>query len=159
MRKVIINTTPILSLLKINKLSLLHELYGNVIIPYAVYLEIESGKIMRFYEDLKLINWIKIRKLNDPIARLSLKELDDGEAEVLLLAKEIDADLVVMDEALGRGYAEQMGLKITGTIGILLRAKEMGLVENVGNLLNELISKGVWISPKLVEKAKSLANE
>lgn len=114
MRKVIINTTPILSLLKINKLPLLHDLYGNVIIPSAVHFEIESGKNFRFYIDLKLINWIKIRRLHEPASRTSLNELDDGEAEVLLLAKEINADLVVMDEALGRGYAQQMGLKFTG---------------------------------------------
>ena len=50
MRKVIVNTTPILSFLKINKLHLLNEIYGNVIIPHAVYLEIESGKDMKFYD-------------------------------------------------------------------------------------------------------------
>lgn len=159
MRKVIVNTTPILSLLKINKLHLLNEIYGSVIIPHAVYLEIELGKDMKFYEDLKLKEWIEIWKLKDQTSRFSLKELDDGEAEVLILAKELEADLVVIDETLGRLFAGQMGLKITGTIGILLKAKELGLVENVGNLLLELISKGVWISPNLVEKAKFLANE
>jgi predicted nucleic acid-binding protein len=159
MRKVIVNTTPILSLLKINKLHLLNEIYGSVIIPHAVYLEIESGKGMEFYEDLNLKKWIEIKELKVPELRFSLKELDDGEAEVLILAKELDADLVVIDETLGRLFAGQMGLKIAGTIGILLKAKELGLVENVGNLLLELISKGVWISPKLVEKAKLLAKE
>jgi len=159
MRKVIVNTTPILSLLKINKLHLLNEIYGSVIIPQAVFLEIELGKDMKFYEDLKLKKWIEIRKLKDQTSRFSLKELDDGEAEVLILAKELEANLVVIDETLGRLFAGQMGLKITGTIGILLKAKELDLVENIGNLLLDLISKGVWISPKLVEKAKFLANE
>jgi predicted nucleic acid-binding protein len=63
MRKVISNTTPILSLLKIDKLNILKELYGSISIPQAVFFEIETGKDKEFYTDLSKIEWIKIEKI------------------------------------------------------------------------------------------------
>ncbi len=63
MRKIISNTTPILSLLKIDKLDLLKELYGKVIVPLAVYQEIENGKKKPYYKDLKSIDWIEVQKI------------------------------------------------------------------------------------------------
>ncbi len=65
MHKTISNTTPILSLLKINKFDLLKELYGEIIIPNAVYQEIEKGKEKPYYKDLSLIDWIKIVQIKN----------------------------------------------------------------------------------------------
>lgn len=102
MRKVISNTTPILSLLKINKLSILKEIYGKVIIPFAVYEEIESGIKKPYYQDLTKFDWIEIKKISNPKDLLFFIDLDKGEAEVLILSQELDADLVIIDEILGR---------------------------------------------------------
>jgi predicted nucleic acid-binding protein len=107
MRKVVSNTTPILSLLKIEKLNLLKELYGTVYIPYAVFREIETGKDKEFYINLKTTDWIKIEKIHSTLARTLLFDLDDGEAETLVLAQEINADLVIIDEKCGRRYAKK----------------------------------------------------
>ena len=159
MHKIISNTTPILSLLKIDKLYFLKELYGIVTVPNAVYQEIEKGKEKLYYQDLAMLNWIQIENINNTDSRIYFFDLDDGEAEVIILAKEQKADLVIMDEILGRRYAKQLEFNITGTIGILLKAKENGLVKSVGELLIELTEKGTWLSTKLISKAIELANE
>jgi predicted nucleic acid-binding protein len=124
MRKVISNTTPILSLLKIDKLNILKELYGNISIPQAVFLEIETGKDKEFYADLSKIEWIKIEKIRAQESKSYLFDLDAGEAEVLILAQEQKADLVILDEIIGRRYAKQLGMTLTGTLGILEKAGE-----------------------------------
>jgi predicted nucleic acid-binding protein len=159
MPKVISNTTPILSLLKIGKLHLLKELYGNVTVPMAVFQEIERGKEKPYYQNLTLLDWIDIQGIKNQDARAYFIDLDEGEAEVLILAKEQNAELVIMDEILGRRYAQQLGFNLTGTIGILLKAKEKGLIESLKALLTELTEKGTWLSPKLISKTIKLANE
>jgi predicted nucleic acid-binding protein len=159
MHKVISNTTPILSLLKINKLCLLKELYGKIIIPKAVFDEIEKGKRKTYYKDLKQVNWIEILNIKNKDSLSYFFDLDKGEAEVLVLAHEQSADLTILDETAGRRYAKKLNLNITGTIGILLRAKEKEFVELIKPLLNELIEKGSWLNPRLIDKALELANE
>lgn len=159
MRKIISNTTPILSLLKIDKLNLLKELYGIVIVPFAVYQEIEEGKEKPYYQDLTSLDWIEIRNIKNPNSREYLIDLDDGEAEVLVLAKEINADLVILDEIMGRRYAKRFEINLTGTIGILLKAKENELITSIKNLMSELVEKGTWLNPKLISKAIKMANE
>ena len=159
MRKIISNTTPIISLLKVDKLNLLKELYAKIIVPKAVYLEIENGKEKPYYHDLTQIDWIEIQEIGNPVSRDFFLDLDEGEAEVLILAKELNADLVIMDEIMGRRYSKQLGFNLTGTIGILLKAKEEGLIESMKDLLTELTKKGTWLSPKLIKKTIELANE
>ena len=159
MRKVISNTTPILSLLKIDKLEILKELYEQVIIPNAVYQEIEEGKHKEFYKDLKKIDWLIIKDIKDPNSRKYFVDLDDGEAEVLILAKELNADLVILDEILGRRYAKVLDYKLTGTLGVLLKAKEKGIIKSLKVLLTELTEKGTWLNPKLIKEVLKIANE
>lgn len=159
MRRIISNTTPILSLLKIDKLDLLKELYGKVIVPLAVYQEIEKGKEKPYYKDLTSLDWIEIRNIKNSNSREYLIDLDDGEAEVLILAKETNADLVILDEIMGRRYAKQLEINLTGTIGILLKAKEKGLIGSIKNLMTELENKGTWLNPKLISKVLKIANE
>jgi predicted nucleic acid-binding protein len=159
MRKVISNTTPLLSLLKIDKLDLLQKLYRKVIVPYGVYQEIECGNKKPYYKDLRRLEWVDIQKVKNKDTLGLRKVLDKGEAEVLLLAKELDADLVVMDELLGRHFAKQMNISFTGTLGILLKAKEIGLIPLVHPLLADLRDKGTWIHPRLLKKILVLAKE
>jgi predicted nucleic acid-binding protein len=159
MRKVISNTTPILSLLKIGKLDLLRSLYENVSIPEAVYAEIEKGKDRDFYVDLDKIDWITIEKIRSSEFKFYIFDLDAGELEVLILAHEQKADLVILDEIMGRRYARQMNLNLTGTLGILLKSKECGFISDVTSLIKELISKGTWLNPRLVAKTIEIAGE
>lgn len=159
MRKIISNTTPILSLLKINKLEILKELYGQVIIPNAVYQEVEAGKHKEFYKDLTQFDWLIIKDIKDTNSREYFIDFDDGEAEVLILAKEINADLVILDEILGRRYAEILKFNLTGTLGVLLKAKEKKIIKSLKELLNELTEKGTWLNPKLINTVLEISNE
>ena len=159
MRKVVSNTTPILSLLKIWKLDLLREIYGKVKIPQAIYREIEAGKDKDYYTDLSKLNWIEITQIKSTSARPYLFDLDDGEAETIILAQEQAADVAIIDDKLGRRYAAQINIPVTGTIGILLKAKERGLITAIAPLLQELRNKSSWINDTLFEKALSIAGE
>lgn len=159
MLKVISNTTPVLSLLKIDKLDLLKELYGRILVPYAVFQEIEKGKEKLYYQDLTQLKWVKIENIKNRDAKAYFVDLDEGEAEVLILANEQKADLLIMDEIMGRRYAKQLNFHLTGTIGILLKSKEMGFISSIKKLLTELTEKGTWLSQDLISKALTLADE
>lgn len=149
MLKVVSDTTPIISLLKLNRLDLLKQLYEQIYIPNAVYKEIEAGKTKPYYKDLAKISWINILKINDKNSLKYFLDLDLGEAEAIVLATELNADLIIIDEKLGRFHAKHASLKLTGTIGILLKAKANGLITELKPLLNQLIKNNVWISKNL----------
>jgi uncharacterized protein len=149
MPKVVSNTTPIISHLKINRLDLLKQLYGQILIPLAVFREIEAGKTKGYYKDLSKIDWISIVEIKDKKSVKYFLDLDQGEAEAIVLATEFNADLIILDERLGRFYAKHAELKVTGTIGVLIKAKNEGLIESVKPMIEELVKKEVWISDKL----------
>lgn len=159
MPKVVSNTTPIISLLKLNQLDLLRRLYQQIQIPYAVYHEVEAGKAKAFYKDLSAVNWIEIVEIKDKQAVKYLLDLDAGEAEAIILASEINADLIILDEKLGRYYARNADLRVTGTIGVLIKAKTVGLISELKPLLNELTEKDVWISEKLKNEILKIVGE
>lgn len=159
MLKVVSNTTPIISLLKIDKLQVLKDLYGEVYIPQEVFNEIEAGKNKEFYADLSQINWIKVEKIKDVKSLSYFLDLDKGEAEAIVLATENEADLIILDESLGRFHAKHVGLKVTGTMGVLLKAKQLGYVKELKPLLFELRTKNVWLSDGFIESILIIANE
>ncbi len=159
MHKVVSNTTPIISLLKLNQLELLQKIYKQIYIPTAVYYEIEAGKAKGYYKDLSEIDWISIIEIQDKQALKYFLDLDAGEAEAIVLATELNADLIILDEKLGRFHAKHADLKVTGTIGILVKAKSEGLIEKLKPLLNELIDKEVWFSEKLKSEILKKARE
>ena len=97
MHRVVSNTTPIISLLKLSQLELVHKLYENIYIPVAVYNEIEAGKDKAYYKDLKQYDWIKIISIKDKNAIKYFLDLDVGEAEAIVLATELNADLIIID--------------------------------------------------------------
>jgi hypothetical protein len=103
--------------------------------------------------------WIKITALTNPRQALVYVGLDQGEAEVLALATEWLARLVIIDEHKGRRYAKRLGLPLTGTVGILLTAKRNGLISALAPLINQLLKGGLFLAPELVEKALELAEE
>jgi uncharacterized protein len=159
MLKVVSNTTPIISLLKLAKLDLLKNLYNEISIPFAVFQEIEAGKNKAYYQDLSKIDWIKIVAIKDKKALKYFLDLDLGEAEAIVLANEIEANLIILDEKLGRFHAKHVGLKVTGTIGILLKAKSNGLIDAIKPIILELIEKEIWISEALLREILLKAKE
>jgi len=159
-RIVVINTTPIVSLALIGKLNLLQQLYDEVLIPPAVEAEILAGGTDQVgVIDFKVAEYILCKPLGDPSRANFLSDLDRGEAEVIALAQELSADLVIIDEKIARKHAVRMGLTITGVLGVLLRAKEKGLIQDVKPLLEKLQQSGIWLGSVLVEETLRLAKE
>lgn len=159
MLKVVSNTTPLISLLKLGRLDVLMELYQEILIPIAVFEEIEAGKNKSFYRNLSNIDWINIIKIENEDATRYFLDLDKGEAEAIILATEIGADLIIMDEKLGRFHAKHADLKVTGTVGVLIKAKREGIINELKPLLFELRAKDVWISEKFIDEILSLVHE
>ena len=139
-------------MLKLSKLDILKDLYSEISIPYAVFQEVEAGRNKDYYTDLSNLNWIEIIEIQDKQAVKYFLDLDSGEAEAIVLATEIKADLILLDEKLGRFHAKHADLKVTGTIGVLIKAKKEGLINELKPLLFELTKKEVWISDKLINE-------
>lgn len=159
MPKVVSNTTPIISLLKIGRLEILKDLYKEIYIPQEVFSEIEAGKHKKNYLNLSEFEWIKIEQIQDRKSIAYFLDLDKGEAEAIILATEIEADLILLDEALGRFHAKNTGLKVTGTIGVLIKAKKKGLISEVKPLIFELREQGIWLSDGLIDRILELTHE
>ena len=100
-----------------------------------------------------------INPIQDTNALKYFLDLDDGEAEAIVLATEIEADLIIIDEKLGRFHAKHADLKITGTIGVLIKAKKEGHLKEIKPLLDELTEKKVWISENLKQDILKRVNE
>ncbi len=145
---IIADASCLIVLQNIQDLWLLQKLFGEVFITQEV--EEEFG--------LDLPEWIKIKAIQNETQKNSLSLiLDKGEASSIALSLEIADSLLIIDEKKGRRIAQELGLKIIGTLGIILRAKEKGLIDSVKNVLEKLENAGFWISPNL--KAKILENE
>lgn len=156
---VILNNTPLVALWSLGLLTLLRDLYGDVLIPQAVYEEFLATEWSVRQTALAEAPWIKITTLANPRQALVYVGLDQGEAEVLALANEQAARLLIMDELKGRRYAKRLGLPLTGTVGVLLAAKHNGLVSDVAPLIDQLLAEGLFLAPELIEKALELAGE
>ena len=159
-RLVVVNTTPIIALSLIGELDLLHSMYGQVVVPPAVEAEVLAGGrdgIGR--TELREASWLRVTSLQDPRRADLLADLDRGEAEVLALAQELNADLVIIDERLARLHAKRLGLTLTGTLGVLLRAKHLGHVKAVAPLINRLRQGGIHLSDLVVTEVLALADE
>jgi predicted nucleic acid-binding protein len=136
--KVVSNTTPIISLASIGKVDILKELFHEIIIAETVYNEIKAKKSYG-YEDVEL-EYITVKTIQGQMYQdLLLNQLDLGEAETILLAKEINADFVIIDENLGYKIAKNAGLNVVRTLSILLKAKQKGIINEIKPLLDEMI--------------------
>jgi predicted nucleic acid-binding protein len=156
---VILNNTPLVALWSLDQLALLRELFTEVLIPPAVHEEFLAIERPARQVALTDAPWIKITPLTNPRLALAYAGLDKGEAEVLTLANELSARLVIMDERKGRRYVRRLGFPLTGTLGILLTAKQNGLIPSLSPLIERLLEEGLFLAPELVEKALSLAQE
>lgn len=123
---VVSDTTPMISLLKIDRIDLLEKLFGKVFIPQAVYNElVEDTRFQNEAEQIKRSLFIIVKQVKNPETVSVLKRvtgLDQGESEAIILSDEIQADILLMDEAKGRTVSNEMGIKVMGTIGILMAA-------------------------------------
>ncbi len=159
---VVSNTSPINNLAAVEQLYLLKALYGSIIIPEAVYRELTGyGTALPGCREVQTYDWIETREATDLALLKSLKnKLHEGEAEAIALAIELNADWVLIDENRGRSAANQYGVKFTGVLGILIKAKERGLIPLVKPVMDRLISEaGFWVNESLYFQILQLAGE
>ncbi len=125
---VVSDTTPLISLLKIDRIDLLEKLFGQVLIPQAVFDELTVDERFKLEADqIRQRQFIIIKAIQNHQSANILKRatgLDKGESEAIILTDELSADVLLMDEAKGRTISFQMGFKIMGTIGVLMAAYE-----------------------------------
>lgn len=160
-RIVIINSTPIIALASIDKLHLLRDLYKVVYIPKAVNDEVFAKQNSKAQVELaRAREWIQVKQIqNNESKKLFRVQLHDGEVEVMILGKELEADLLVIDDYIAREYAKYLDFKVTGTLGVILKAKENGLIEKVKPHIDALIQNGIYIGNKVYENILKLAGE
>lgn len=158
--KIVSDSTPLIALSRINRLVIIKELFGSIIIPDAVFIEVAADKKGRAGKDeVSIAKWIRTMKVSNPLAADFLSvNLDPGEAEAITLSKEIKADLLLIDDKDGRKAAKSMDIPITGTVGLLLRYYK-GKKEDFKLALDELISKGFRLSEQEYEKFLMMANQ
>lgn len=158
-RPVVANNTPLVALWTLRRLDLFGELYGEILIPEAVRSEFLAVDSIARSHGLETSPWIRTAAVSEERRVLAYLGLDQGEAEVLALAEEHDARLVILDEKKGRRYARRMGFALTGTVGLLLAAKEEGLVHVIKPLLGNLQEAGMYLGELLIKQAVHLAGE
>ena len=145
---VVVNSTSLIGLCQIGQLRLLEALFGEIHISAEVYFEVaEKGKDKIGAEDIKNAHWIKRKEVKNPLAvSMLMARLDPGEAETIVLAIEIGADILVLDERYAREIAEEKGLTVIGTVALLKRAKEKGLISDLKKSLDQLRTAGFRLS-------------
>lgn len=159
---IVANTTPLIGLASIQRFDLLQKLFGELYIAQAVYDEAvvagrEEGGAKR---EVSSASWIKAVNIKDRLAvEVLLDEMDLGEAETIVLARELGTDWVLMDEKKGRRKLNELGIKKIGTLGILLKAKQVGLLSAIRPDIEQLRQKGFSISQDVIDSVLRQANE
>jgi len=149
---VIADATPLNHLILINQASILEALYGRVIVPSAVLSELQAQaappKVMAWISHRP--DWLEVDPRVFP-ADPSLAHLDPGERDAIILAVNLGAELLLMDDLGGRQEAARRNLRITGTLTVLYLAAGRGLVEDFPATLQQLLRTGFRASPEIVQ--------
>ena len=156
------NTSPITNLAAVGQLNLLQQLYGTIIIPQAVYQELTSaGDTIPGAIEVQTFNWIQVQQVtNRTLVESLLNQLHQGESEAIALAIELQADRLLIDEELGRKVAADNKLKFTGILGVLIEAKQRGLISSVKSVLDNLINQAeFWVTEALYNRVLQMAGE
>lgn len=160
---IVSNSTPLIELSKIRRLELLREIYGSLVIPKAVYTEVViDGAGKPGAAEVKGAAWIHQHAVTHPSQVQSLyahPSLDLGECEAIVLAEEIPADQVILDDRVAREVAVARGLPVIGTFGVLLVAKAEGIIPTVKPIRDALRVHGARISQPLYRLMLTAARE
>jgi predicted nucleic acid-binding protein len=149
---VVSDASPLIAFQQIDSLKVLEGLFGGIVVPPAVAREIARS--------VPIPLWIQTRPLRQPLAGEVLHaSLGPGESEAISLARELGADWVLLDERLARRHAEALDLPVAGTLGLLVRAKEKGLLPTVRPHVEALLRAGFHTTPALLERILRQAGE
>ena len=151
---VVSDTSPLTALLAVNESDILPQLFSEVIVPGVVLEELRRCHPV-------LPDWVKAREVSDKRAAVRLANLvDEGEAEAIELAKELQADLFLINERKGRWLAVEEGVPVIGLLGVVLLAKRRGLVLSARRLMEKLRhDAGIYLAKDLLDKALATVGE
>lgn len=149
------NTDPWIALGGIGHIDVLERMFGTVHVPGAVVREVEAGGVSRpGAADLARVTWINRVEFDASPDALLLREVGAGEAEAIVLARQLGARLLLMDDRRGRRVAElAYGLTVKGSAGLLVMARRAGLVAAVRPLFMAMRGNGYYLGNRLVERA------
>ncbi|MGE0084603.1 MAG: DUF3368 domain-containing protein [Desulfococcaceae bacterium] len=159
---IVSDTTPLIGMASIGRFDLLRQLFGKIHIAQAVYEEtfVYRGKTDGIRYEVPAADWIETVKINDrPAVNRLLENLDSGEAETIVLASEIKADWVLMDEKKGRRKLRESGINKIGTLGILLKAKQEDFLSVIRPDIEKLSNQGFSISETVIGTVLKQAGE
>jgi predicted nucleic acid-binding protein len=157
---VVSNTSPITNLAAIGHLDLLRQLYQRAIIPEAVFQELTAQGGRHPGAIVQQLDWIETRGASNRAVVSALQvDLDAGEAEAIALAQELAADLLLIDEHLGRVTAARLGVRVIGLLGVTMEAKHRGLIQKIKPLVDALMKQGFRIGQDLYGRVLQAAGE
>jgi predicted nucleic acid-binding protein len=161
MKIVVADATPLIYLAAIQKFDLLRTLFGRVVIPSAVYDEVViNGAGRPGAAETAGAAWIDRQSIFSASKAVSLQTfLDYGECEAIILAEELHADLVIMDEALGRRELAKRGIVFIGTIGVLMQAKQRNLIAALKPELDQLRAAGFHLTDRVYYSCLAASGE
>lgn len=151
---VVSDTSPLTALLSVGRVEILPKLFNEVIVPLAV-----RDELLRSHPDLP--HWLQVREVVDSLSALRLASIvDEGEAEAIELAKELRADLLLIDERKGRRIAAAEGVAVIGLLGVVVLAKRKGLIGSARELAEDLRNRaGFYLSGTLMDRALGSVGE
>jgi uncharacterized protein len=157
---VVSDTSTLIALAWLDRLGLIFDLFGSIHIPVAVEVELSRNLKLVGISEFKATAWVIVTPVGDELAvKLLQDQLDIGESEAIVLAHELGASLLLMDERRGRRRAQQSNLSVLGTLGILLRGHQLGLVHRVQPLLDHLRQLPFYMSESLYAEILHRAGE
>jgi predicted nucleic acid-binding protein len=152
---IVINTGPLIALIAaLGNLKILEHLYKRVIVPYEVCQEMVAENATHFgVSEFNEATWLEKREIPEELIPLLQNSLDPGESSVIQVALNEKIPVVCIDESAGRRVARLSGLSVTGSLGILVRAKREGLPIKIEKAINNMKNRGIWISDHLKKQA------
>jgi hypothetical protein len=151
------DASPLINLAYLGQLDLLRQLYGQVAVPQRVWDEVVArGAGRPGSAEVAAATWITVHPA--PLTQV-WPAIHQGEAEAITLALRLGADLLLMDEALGRAVARQQGLRVSGVVGVLLAARRRRLLGAVRPMLDRLRAAGFRLSKRVYDEALRRAGE
>ena len=155
---VVTNTGPLIALASIDRLDLLPTLFGSLTVAATVVEECAAGGPIAV-PDLRGLEWLTVIEAAPSNDWPTMRDLDRGERDTIAVALTHRAGLVIIDERIGRQAAAQLGLQITGTLGILAKAKTTGLIASFTTATDAMRKAGVRFHPALVGKIATVVGE
>ncbi|MBA2619691.1 MAG: DUF3368 domain-containing protein [Acidobacteria bacterium] len=148
-KRIVVNTSPLIAFEKMRAFDFIGKLPLDFICPPQVQTEILAGAAKGY--SVSFPSWLKIVQLAAPLTPLALASLDAGEAAVIESALEQNIALVCLDEIKGRRAALASGLQVVGSLGLLGKAKTLGLISQIRPLIERAQNSGIYYDAKLVK--------